>query len=123
MQSTRFVEPSGLSPENRASARDLLLLMRHLALARTDILRLTDTPAHTIVSSKGRKIEVPNFNVFVAEPSFEGGKTGYTDDANQTMAALFEHDGGRYVIIVLGTKNRKADVEALRAWLNDAIAR
>jgi D-alanyl-D-alanine endopeptidase (penicillin-binding protein 7) len=120
MRSTTFVEPSGLSPENRASARDLLMLVRHLMGERDDLMDITATPSRSITSAKGRRFDVPNFNVFISDPAFLGGKTGYTDDASQTMAAVFEHGERQYGIIVLGTKDRKKDIEALRHWLEAA---
>ncbi len=122
MLSTVFSEPTGLSAENRSSARDLLLLARHIDATHPEALEITRLEKHAIVSTRGKSIDVPNFNVFSKDPTFRGGKTGYTDDANQTMVALFEVSGKTFAIIVLGSKDRKADIEILRHWLSGALA-
>ena len=116
-----FVEPTGLSAQNRASARDLFTLLRHLHGEHPELLAITRTAAHPIATAKGRRYDVPNFNVFVNDSAFQGGKTGYTDDANQTMAALFSINGRTIAIIVLGTPDRKADIAALREWVTRSL--
>lgn len=121
MGSSTFVEPTGLSAKNVSSARDLFTLLRHLMTERRDLLSIARTAKHPIVSTKGRTYDVPNFNVFVSETSFLGGKTGYTEDANQTMASLFSIDGRTIAIVVLGTPDRKRDIDLLRRWIDDAL--
>lgn len=121
MLSTSFEEPSGLSARNVASARDLFTLLRHLVSSRDDILGISRTASYSLPSAK-RAYDIPNFNVFVSDAAFIGGKTGYTDDARQTMAALFSIGGRTIAIVVLGTSDRKRDIDRLREWVSDALA-
>lgn len=120
MDSTLMDDPTGLSSHNEASARDLLALIRAVADV-PELLTITRTPQKTITAESGHRYSFGNFNVFTGNPAFLGGKTGYTDEARETMVALFaanvKNVGERKVaIIVLGSSDRKQDVTKLLAW-------
>ncbi|MDP3645686.1 MAG: L,D-transpeptidase family protein [bacterium] len=124
MSDTFIEEPSGLSENNTASARDLFKLMKYIHDSQSFILNVSRTPTKKIIAESGRSYMIGNFNVFAGNPQFLGGKTGYTDEAHETMTAIFEVPIGKekatVAIIVLGSKDRKADVERLLAWFKSA---
>ncbi len=132
MENTSFEDPSGISEHNVASANDLFHLTRYIYTSQSYILNITRLPKKTITSDGGRDYALANFNVFVGNPHFLGGKTGYTEAARQTMTSIFElplnarNEFGAPVqgvsatttiaIIVLGSEDRKEDVERLLVW-------
>jgi D-alanyl-D-alanine endopeptidase (penicillin-binding protein 7) len=122
MDETLLNDSSGLSAKNEASARDLFSLTRHIASESPDLLDITRTKAKSVTAKSGRAYAVANLNVFASDPSFLGGKTGYTDEAKQTMLAVFEvpvkgaEKPARIAIIVLGSSDRKGDINTLKSW-------
>lgn len=124
MYGTHFEDPSGLSKYNISTANDLLTLVRFLHQHRPDVLGITTISSQKITAQNGRVYTLRNRNHFADDENFLGGKTGYTDEAKQTMVTLFDIPVGDLhvplVIIVLGSDDRKKDVEALREWFNDA---
>ena len=64
-----------------------------------------------------------NVNKASALGTFRGGKHGYTDEANRTLAALFEEElsSGNtrdITVILLGSDNLLADIETLRSFVD-----
>ena len=64
--------------------------------------------------------QLANFNHFAGQRMFLGGKTGYTNEAGETMTTIFEvpTEAGTstVAVVVLNTKDRKTDIERLVAW-------
>jgi serine-type D-Ala-D-Ala endopeptidase (penicillin-binding protein 7) len=120
-----FEEPTGLSPRNVASARDIFMLSKHMYDVQRDLLNITREREQVIVATNGRKYTVPNYNVFSKDEQFVGGKTGFTDEASQTMTALFEVPVGNatttLAIVVLGSEDRKKDIERLVGWFKESV--
>jgi D-alanyl-D-alanine endopeptidase (penicillin-binding protein 7) len=120
MSSSHFVEPTGLSSRNVASARDLAKLVK--AAAANPIIRRYSTDQHHTVKAGRYALEYRNTNLLVARPDWEIAvqKTGYTLAAGQclVMNAVIE---GRSVIIVLlnsfGKYTRVADARRIRKWM------
>jgi len=126
MSNTSIEEPSGLSFNNVATARDIFALTRHFFEDEQGLLDVTRTQKKTITSTNNRRFDVPNFNVFENDSRFIGGKIGYTDEALRTMTAAFEvpvgNDTARIAIVVLGSNDHERDVKRLRDWFTKAVA-
>ncbi|TSC86897.1 MAG: D-alanyl-D-alanine endopeptidase (penicillin-binding protein 7) [Parcubacteria group bacterium Gr01-1014_8] len=120
MTQTNFDDPSGISTNNRATVNDLFVLTRYIFNSQSFILNVSKEKGKTILAESGRKYSLGNFNVFADNPKFLGGKTGYTDAARETMTTVWDVsvDGqpATVAIIVLGSSDRKKDVEKLLAW-------
>lgn len=122
MEHTNMEDPSGLSPENKASANDLFKLMRYIEESQSFILNLSREPNKKMKAENGRTYTFANFNHFAGDTGFLGGKVGYTDEARQTMAAIFElpiknsTTTATIAVIVLGSDDRKSDVQRLLTW-------
>lgn len=120
MKNTHMEDPSGLSAENTASANDLFALMRYINTSQSFILNLTREKTKTLTAENGRTYTFGNFNHFASTPGFIGGKTGYTEEAQQTYASIWEIEVDGEIrtiaIIVLHSDDRKKDVEALLEW-------
>jgi D-alanyl-D-alanine carboxypeptidase (penicillin-binding protein 5/6) len=129
MDETLLDDSSGLSPRNNASAGDLLALAHYIDKRTPAIFEITRTKKKSVTAESGRSYPVPNLNIFTNDPAFIGGKTGYTDEAKQTMLALFEipskdtRENERIVIVILQSDSRKGDVEKLKSWFEKTAMR
>jgi len=122
MNDTHYVDSSGLSKQNVASARDLAKLVQ--AAYEHPILRDFSTDPKAIVENNGRPVVFGTTNRLVAPNSgWEIGlqKTGFINEAGRCliMQAMVE---GRAVIMVLldskGSAARAADATRMRKWLS-----
>ncbi|MBI5456738.1 L,D-transpeptidase family protein [Candidatus Kaiserbacteria bacterium] len=124
MKNTSLEDPSGISPHNTSTANDLFLLTRYIHDNQSYILNISREKTKEIRAESGRNYTLNNFNVFAGKEGFLGGKTGYTDEARETMVTIFEvlthNETATVAIIVLGSEDRKADVERLLSWFKKA---
>lgn len=120
MTLTSLEDPSGISAKNAASALDIYLLTRHIYAHSPHLLDLTRAKNTSVKSVDGTSYTFNNYNVFSGDARFIGGKTGYTDQARQTMTTVFKVPVGTTTatlgIVVLGSDDRKRDTEALLRW-------
>src|SRR5450830_2160373 len=81
MTQTTIEEPTGLSPNNKSTAADLVKMAR-AASTYPEITRIT-TDAKDIININGRGVEYHNTNRFVGAKGWDIGlsKTGYTQEA------------------------------------------
>ncbi|MBJ7309083.1 D-alanyl-D-alanine endopeptidase [Rugamonas sp. CCM 8940] len=120
MRDTHYVDSSGLSKMNVASARDLARLAQ--AAYQQPLLRQFSTDPKAQVESNGRMLQFGNTNHLVANPGWEIGlqKTGFINEAGRClmMQTIIE---GRSVIMVFldskGKQSRTADAGRMRKWL------
>lgn len=121
MRDTAYADPSGLSPENVSTPDDLFRLASYIARKKSFIWKITRTPDRTIVARDGSSYAVKNVNAPANADPFEGGKIGYTDEANNTMVSVLNVPGQdrihRIVIIVLGSDDHEKDTRALARWI------
>ena len=120
MNDTHYVDASGLSSRNVASARDLAKLV--MAAHQEPLLRAYTTDPKTSVDAGGRIMQYSNTNHLVSSPDWEIGlqKTGFINEAGRclVMQAMIS---GRAVIMVFldskGKQSRIADAGRMRRWL------
>lgn len=120
MTDTHYVDSSGLSKMNVASARDLAKLA--MKAYEHPMLRQFSTDAKAIVEANGRPMQFGTTNHLVASPDWAIGlqKTGFINEAGRCllMQAVIE---GRSVIMVFldskGKQSRTADAGRMRTWL------
>jgi D-alanyl-D-alanine endopeptidase (penicillin-binding protein 7) len=124
MSDTALEEPSGISPRNVSTANDVFRLARYIHDSQSFILTMSREQKKTITAESGRRYALGNLNIFAGEEGFLGGKTGYTDEAEQTMVAVFEvpfeESTATIAVVVLGSDERKSDIEKLRSWFRSA---
>lgn len=120
MMDTRFVEPTGLSSRNQASARDL---SRLVAEAYTlPLLRDLSTSGGAEVAVGRRTLRFANTNRLVHSEAWEIGlqKTGYISEAGRCLVMQANVSGRRIIIVLLdsmGKNSRLADAERVRRWV------
>jgi D-alanyl-D-alanine carboxypeptidase len=93
MESTSFEDSSGLSPQNKSSARDLFKLARYMYEEEKDVMKITTVPVHMIgTTTPGHNSHTfINIDTFAYDPNFIGGKTGRTDAAKEAMLSMFRY--------------------------------
>lgn len=109
---TTFRTASGLPAEDQYStAYDMALLFRR-AMANPTIAQIMNTKTYKM--SNGRELRNHNRFLFTT-PLAVAGKTGYTRASQHTYVGMFEHQGRRLIISVMGsnTRNKWADRRAL----------
>lgn len=120
MDDTRYVEPTGLSSQNRSSARDLSILVK-AAYAYPLIRELSTTPQAEFAVGSGTQ-EFRNTNGLVRNPTWEIGlqKTGYIAEAGRCLVMQAQLAGRKLIMVLLdsaGKYSRIGDAERIRHWL------
>lgn len=124
MEQTHMADPSGISPENVSTANDLFKLTRYIAHNQSFILNLSREPQKQMKAENGRTYSFANFNLFMSNDEFLGGKVGYTPEAHETMTTVWElpvdNATATIAIIVLQSDTRRDDIQKLLAWFRRA---
>ena len=122
MSGTHYVEPTGLSSQNVASAQDLAKLV--IAAHEHPILRQfsTDTKYVVDTGAGGHSLQYANSNHLVANPGWEIGlqKTGYINEAGRCLVMQAKIEGRSIVMVFLdskGKQSRLADAGRIRKWI------
>ena len=127
MSSTRFLDATGLSSGNVATANDLVKLVR-AAQEYELIHRFSIATSHTVELAGRRPLRFHNTNPLVRNASWDIGlsKTGYISEAGRCLvmeAKISEHP----VIIVLldswGKNSRVGDANRVKKWMENASFR
>jgi D-alanyl-D-alanine endopeptidase (penicillin-binding protein 7) len=125
MSHSHFVDPTGLSSDNVASAEDLSKLV--IAASHNERIREYSTDQSYTVRVRNHLVEFHNTDNLVANPAWNiiVQKTGYITEAGKclVMEAVIE---GRSVVIVLldsvGKLTRVADAKRVKSWMEATAA-
>jgi D-alanyl-D-alanine carboxypeptidase (penicillin-binding protein 5/6) len=119
---TTYRDTSGLTADNRSSARDLLTLTRH-ALKDKRFREYVGTDRHecAVVGPDGAKRTVvwENTNKLLEVEGYDGVKTGTTTAAGCCLIASGRRGSDHLLVVVLGstsTDGRYADARNLFRW-------
>jgi D-alanyl-D-alanine endopeptidase (penicillin-binding protein 7) len=122
MRATRFVEPTGLSSDNRSSARDLATLVK-AAHAHPVIREMSTSPSYEI-DAGSRHLRFVNTNRLLSHADWDIGlqKTGYISEAGRCLV-MQARLAGRHVIMIFldsaGKYSRLGDAERVRRWIEE----
>lgn len=122
MNNTSFSDGSGLDDKNISTAHDLFYLGRYIYYNRYPLLEITRGRAVSLARTMDFDLEeIGNLNIFINDPTFIGGKTGYTIASGQTGIFLFKlnYDDSERVVamIFLDSKNSKWEAQKAYRWL------
>jgi serine-type D-Ala-D-Ala endopeptidase (penicillin-binding protein 7) len=120
MEKTRFVEPTGLSPQNKASAMDIVIMAK-TALAYDTIRQFSAAPAGHL-DYAGQAVNFKNTNVLVGRTDWQIGisKTGFTREAGKCLVMSMEAAGRNLLVVFLGAPSSEArllDATNAKRWV------
>jgi D-alanyl-D-alanine endopeptidase (penicillin-binding protein 7) len=121
MASSRFVEPTGLSSNNRSTPRDLARLVN--AAYEYPEIRQYSTAKEAIVRVGRSQQQFRNTNALARGGEWDLGlsKTGFIRDAGKCLVMQATIDGRDVVIVMLdaqASSKRLADAERIRRWIS-----
>lgn len=113
LETTRFVEPSGLSEYNLTTAREMAhFAFRYLkdnpeSLVELHSLRWIEFPTAEymppgVPPPKGRMVQYNNNKLVRGYEGADGLKTGFIRESGFNLVATAERDGTRFLIVTLG---------------------
>jgi len=115
MTGSHFVNSHGLpDPEHYTTALDLALLANALIRDYPEDYKLYKEREFTYNG-------IPQYNrnrLLVEDPTVDGLKTGYTEEAGYCLVASAKRDGMRLISVVLGTDSKRSRESESRKLLN-----
>jgi D-alanyl-D-alanine endopeptidase (penicillin-binding protein 7) len=126
MNDTRFVDPTGLSPANVSSARDLAKLVR-AAHAYPLIREYSTRDKATVLLSGKQKMNYRNTNGLVRNSHWEIdlSKTGYISEAGRCLVMQVRLASQDLIVVLLdswGKHSRVGDANRIRKWVETTVA-
>jgi D-alanyl-D-alanine endopeptidase (penicillin-binding protein 7) len=120
MHHTRYVDSTGLSSNNVASARDLVKLVA--AAYQHPLIRQYSTDTRYAVDPGFSVLEYRNSNHLVENPEWDIGlqKTGFISEAGRCLVMQARIEGRPIIMVFLDSKGklaRLADAGRIRKWL------
>jgi D-alanyl-D-alanine endopeptidase (penicillin-binding protein 7) len=120
MHDSHFVDPTGLSPDNRSSPADLVRLVK--AAYEYPLIREYSTRNGLALPLGKRVVRYSNTNRLVNNANWEIGlqKTGYIAAAGRCLVMQAVIHGRRVVMVLLdsaGKYSRIGDAQRIRSWL------
>lgn len=120
MKNTRFVDPTGLSSGNVATAADLVKLV--VASSQQPLIEEYSTSERLTVPVGRQLLEFRNTNSLTAKEDWDISvqKTGYTQDAGQCLVMKASiHDRPTVIVLLnsFGKLTRVADARRIRRWM------
>ncbi|WP_126443932.1 D-alanyl-D-alanine endopeptidase [Sulfuricystis multivorans] len=122
---TRFVDPTGLTPENVSSARDLVKLVN--AAHQYPLIREFTTTDEYQVVVRGRPLIFRNTNSLVKKDDWNIGlsKTGFISEAGKCLVMQAWLANKPTIIVLLdswGKLTRIADAQRIKRWVETTLA-
>jgi D-alanyl-D-alanine endopeptidase (penicillin-binding protein 7) len=122
MMDTHYVDSTGLSSRNVASARDLAKLV--VAAYNYPTIRQYSTDAKYMVEPSGHAVQYGSSNRLVLNKDWDIGlqKTGFINEAGHCLVMLTKVEGRSVVMVFLDSKGKLshvADAARMRKWLSE----
>ena len=120
MTNTHYVEPTGISSNNRSTAQDLAKLVA-FASQNSMVSQLSTSHGYQLAMGK-RTMNYVNTNRLTSNPNWdiELQKTGYITAAGRCLVMQTKVAGRKLVMVFLdsmGKYSRLGDAERVKAWL------
>jgi D-alanyl-D-alanine endopeptidase (penicillin-binding protein 7) len=125
MNDTRFVDPTGLSPLNVSSARDLAKLVR-AAHGYPAIREYSTRDKATVLLSGKQKMNFRNTNGLVRNSRWEIdlSKTGYISEAGRCLVMQVRVASKDLIVVLLdswGKHSRVGDANRIKKWVETTV--
>jgi serine-type D-Ala-D-Ala endopeptidase (penicillin-binding protein 7) len=122
MTNTHYVEPTGLSSDNRSTAQDLAKLVSFSSKNQM-VSELSVSHGYQLAAGK-RTLNYVNTNRLTSNPNWEieVQKTGYISAAGRCLVMQTKVSGRKLVMVFLdsmGKYSRLGDAERVRTWVEN----
>jgi len=136
MAHTTYDDPSGLSPHNQSTAKDLTKLLYYAStypkikqIASMTSFVLVEPAAKNVPVKKKKKAKTfssyrvitvsnTNFHLLNEYDEIEISKTGYTNPAGKCLTMFVTKNGEHYAVVILGERNMRDVEKVSRKILN-----
>ncbi|WP_379970295.1 D-alanyl-D-alanine carboxypeptidase family protein [Ectobacillus sp. sgz5001026] len=116
---SHFVTPNGLhDPNHYTSPYDMALIARE-ASKYPEIMKAMNTKRTTVTTSR-QTISILNKAKYFDNPNVIAGKTGFTNEAHNTLVQINEKNGNRIINVVMSSRNPEVYEDA-KAITNDVF--
>ncbi|UMX47417.1 MAG: serine hydrolase [Candidatus Nealsonbacteria bacterium DGGOD1a] len=109
MARTFFADVHGLDKQNLSTARDMAKLLTYIRKNNPKILEATKNNNFWLPDAQGKLLRFMNLNNFYGLPEFAGGKSGYSPEARQTFAGIFNINNKPIAIVLLRSTDFQSD--------------
>ncbi|MDP9744708.1 UNVERIFIED_ORG: D-alanyl-D-alanine carboxypeptidase [Bacillus thuringiensis] len=100
---SHFVTPNGLhDPNHYTTPYDIAMITRGVQ-KYPEILQAMNTKRTTVTTSR-QTVSIFNKSIYFENPYSIGGKTGFTNEARNTLVLLNEKDGNRIINVVMDSQ-------------------
>ena len=136
MGHTNYDDPSGLSPHNQSTAKDLTKLLHYAStypkikqIASMTSFMLVEPTVKKVVAKKKKKAKTfssyrvitvsnTNFHLLNEYEEIEISKTGYTNPAGKCLTMFVTKNGEHFAVVILGERNMRDVEKVSRKILN-----
>jgi len=120
LENTALEEPTGLSPNNHASARDMARILKAAAVYPEIAVATSQQRDRVVVNGRTRVFH--NTNRLVGAPGWEisASKTGFTREAGRCLSMRLEAAGRSVLVVLMGavdSSKRTLDALSIHRWL------
>lgn len=120
MRDSNLANPTGLDhSDHYATAEDLAKLAEYIWHTHQNLWEITRNATETVLTGSGALQEIKNTNKLLEEfPAILGGKTGFTDNAKESLIFLYPiRPSGVAIAVILGSDDRFGDGRKIIQWL------
>ncbi len=122
---TYFINPDGIDEQdNYSTAKDVVKLSKVILDSYPEIFEITRIDKINIKSDDGKNEHfIKNTNKLLGYlPGIVGGKTGYTNEAGESLLLVVEDSTQRHriVAVIIGANGRFLEMERLISWIWDS---
>lgn len=117
---SHFENPVGWDQEGHySSAEDLAKLAEYIWFKYPEIWKFSRNSEISVFGESGREYKMENTDeLFKEYPAILGSKTGFTDNAKQSLLLLYPvRPDKTAVVVILGSEDRAADGRKIIKWL------
>jgi D-alanyl-D-alanine carboxypeptidase len=124
MDQSQFVNPHGLDEEGQySSAADIMKLLTYAYNEYPELWEIMQQKELDVVSQSGTVVRLGNSNELIGTlPNMFGGKTGFTNQALETLASIVMIQDRPVGIVVMQAPIggfRFQDTQTLTQWIED----
>ncbi|MCX6795767.1 MAG: serine hydrolase [Candidatus Falkowbacteria bacterium] len=124
-KNTKFVEPTGLSPDNVSSANDYAIITKEALKDKT--LQKIDTAKtysfKTINTKKAHTLKNTSKLLSSGENQVNASKTGYLEEAGHCLMSRVDTPQGNLIVVVFGASSSAATIEDTKEIIDFAVSK